>query len=111
MDIKPIKNDGDYRNALREIDALMSSEFDTPEGDRLDVWVTLVEAYEAAHFPLDLPDPVEAIRFAMEQRGLGPKDLEPIIGRRNRVYEILNRKRPITLKMAWRLHTMLGIPA
>lgn len=111
MEIKPIKSDTDYREALREIDALMDAEHDTPEGDRLDVWVTLVEAYETAHFPLDLPDPVEAIRFAMEQRGLEPKDLEPIIGRRNRVYEILNRKRPITLKMAWRLHTMLGIPA
>jgi len=83
----------------------------TPEGERLDVLVTLVEAYERKHFPLDLPDPVEAIKFQMDQKGLSPKDLEPMIGKRNRVYEVLNHKRPLTLKMILRLHKQLGIPA
>lgn len=111
MDIKPIKIDADYRAALCDIEGLMSAELGTPEGKRLDILVTLIEAYERQHFPLDLPDPVEAIRFQMEQKGLVPKDLEPMIGRSNRVYEILNRKRPLTLKMIWRLHRELGIPA
>ena len=111
MDIKPIKTDADYRAALTDIEALMTAEPDTPEGERLDILVTLVEAYERRHFPLDLPDPIEAIRFQMEQMGLSPKDLEPMIGRSNRVYEVLNRKRPLTLKMIWRLNRGLGIPA
>lgn len=89
----------------------MAAETDTPEGDRLDVLVTLVEAFESRHFPMDLPDPVEAIKFRMDQMGLRPKDLEPMIGRSNRVYEVLNRKRPLTLKMVWRLNQALGIPA
>lgn len=75
------------------------------------VLVTLIEAYERKHFPLALPDPVEAIKFQMDQKGLTPKDLEPMIGRLNRVYEILNHKRPLTLKMIWKLHRGLGIPA
>ena len=83
----------------------------TPKGDQLEVLVTLVEAYEAKHYPLDLPDPVEAIKYTMESKGLTVKDLEPMIGRSNRVYEILNRKRPLTLKMIWALHRKLGIPA
>ena len=111
MDIKPIKTDADYRAALKEIELLMMAETDTPEGERLDVLVTLVEAYEKRHFPLDLPDPVEAIKFRMDQMGLSPKDLEPMIGRLNRVYEVLNHKRPLTLKMIWKLHRGLGIPA
>lgn len=111
MDIKPIKSDTDYRSVLAEIATLMRAEADTPEGERLDILVTLVEAYERRHYPLDLPDPVEAIRFQMEQKGLSPKDLEPMIGRSNRVYEVLSRKRPLTLKMIWRLHRDLGIPA
>jgi HTH-type transcriptional regulator/antitoxin HigA len=111
MEIKPIKTETDYRATLVEIEALMSAAPDTPEGERLDVLATLVEAYEAKHFPLDLPDPVEAIRYTMEQKGLSVRDLEPMIGRPNRVYEVLNRKRPLTLKMVWRLHTGLGIPA
>jgi HTH-type transcriptional regulator/antitoxin HigA len=111
MDIKPIKTDADYRAALKEIESLMTAEADTPEGERLDVLVTLVEAYEKKHFPLDLPDPVEAIKFRMDQMGLTPKDLEPMIGRLNRVYEVLNHKRPLTLKMIWKLHRGLGIPA
>jgi HTH-type transcriptional regulator/antitoxin HigA len=111
MDIAPVKTKRDYRRALKEIEGLMSAKHGTPEGDRLDVLVTLVEAWEAKHYPIDLPDPVEAIRFHMESHGLEPKDLIPFIGSRNRVYEVLNRKRPLTLKMVWRLHTGLGIPA
>jgi HTH-type transcriptional regulator / antitoxin HigA len=111
MDIKPVRTKSDYRAALEEIDGLMAARSGSPEGERLDLLVTLVEAYERKHFPLDLPDPVEAIRFAMDQRGLSAKDLEPMIGRSNRVYEILNRKRPLTVKMIWRLHKGLNIPA
>jgi HTH-type transcriptional regulator/antitoxin HigA len=111
MDIKPVRTKSDYRAALEEIDGLMKARPGSPEGERLDLLVTLVEAYERKHFPLDLPDPVEAIRFAMDQRGLSAKDLEPMIGRSNRVYEILNRKRPLTIKMIWRLHKGLNIPA
>jgi HTH-type transcriptional regulator/antitoxin HigA len=111
MDIKPIKTEEDYRATLGEIESLMRAESDTPEGERLDVLATLVEAYERQHFPMDLPDPVEAIKFVMEQRGLTVKDLEPMIGHSNRVYEILSYKRPLTLKMVWRLHQGLGIPA
>ena len=111
MEIKPIKTEKDYRATLREIESLMTAEPGTPEGEKLDVLVTLVEAYERKHFPLDLPDPVEAIKFAMEQRGLTVRDLEPMIGRSSRVYEVLNHKRPLTLKMIWRLHKGLGIPA
>ncbi len=111
MDITPIKTKRDYRRALKEIEGLMAAKRGTPEGDRLDILVTLVEAWEAKHYPLDLPDPVEAIKYHMEQQGLAPKDLVPYIGSRNRVYEVLNRKRPLTLKMVWRLHRGLGIPA
>lgn len=111
MDIKPIKTKADHRAALKEIEKLMTAEAGTPEGERLDVLATLVEAYERKHFPMDLPDPIEAIKFRMEQSGLSPKDLTPMIGRLNRVYEVLNRRRPLTLKMVWRLHRELGIPA
>lgn len=111
MDIKPIKTKRDYEAALAEIERLMTARRNTPEGDRLDVLVTLVEAYEARHFPLDLPDPVEAIKFVMEQRNLAVKDLVPYIGQPNRVYEVLNHKRPLTMAMAWKLHKGLGIPA
>lgn len=111
MDIKPIRTDADYRMALREIESLMMAKPDTPEGEKLDVLVTLVEAYERKHYPLDLPDPVEAIKFEMEQKGLSVKDLEPMIGKSNRVYEILNHKRTLTLNMIWKLNQQLGIPA
>ncbi|NRQ41802.1 transcriptional regulator [Rheinheimera sp. YQF-2] len=111
MDIKPIKNEADYRAALQEIEQLMLAQPDTPEGEKLDVMVTLIEAYEAKHFPMDLPDAVEAIKFEMDRKGLTVKDLEPMIGKSNRVYEILNYKRSLTLKMIWRLHEGLGIPA
>ena len=111
MDIKPIKTDADYRAALIAIENLMAAELDTPQGEKLDIMVTLIEAYEAKHFPMGLPDPVEAIKFEMERKGLTVKDLEPMIGKPNRVYEILNRKRSLTLKMIWSLHEGLGIPA
>jgi len=111
MDIKPIKTDADYRAALKEIETMMMAELDTAEGEKLDIMVTLVEAYETKHYPLDHPDPVEAIKFEMERKGLTVKDLEPMIGKSNRVYEILNHKRSLTLKMIWKLHEGLGIPA
>ena len=111
MEIKPIKTRADYKAALKALESLMNARANTPEGDRLDVLVTLVEAYERKHFPMDLPDAVEAIKFRMEQQGLTPKDLEPLIGRINRVYEVLNRKRGLTLAMIQRLHVGLGIPA
>ncbi len=113
MDIRPIHTDADYKSTLREISRLMESdpELGTPEGDRLDILVTLVQAYEAKHVPMTAPDPVEAIKFRMDQSGLSVKDLEPLIGKSNRVYEVLNRKRPLTLAMIRRLHQSLGIPA
>ncbi|MCL2102980.1 MAG: hypothetical protein FWH25_02980, partial [Syntrophorhabdaceae bacterium] len=100
----------DYRGALNQIEALMGAQENTLEGDQLDILVTLVEAYERKVYPIDLPDPVEAIKFYMEQNEMTPKDLEPVIGRINRVYEVLNYKRPLTLKMIRNLHGQLGIP-
>jgi HTH-type transcriptional regulator/antitoxin HigA len=111
MEIKPIRTKADHRTALKEIETLMSARPRTPEGERLDVLVTLVEAWEKKHYPIALPDPVEAIKFRMEQSGLGPKDLVPMIGQLNRVYEVLSRKRPLTLAMIRRLYQDLGIPA
>jgi HTH-type transcriptional regulator/antitoxin HigA len=111
MQIKPIKSDRDHRRTLKEIDRLMDARENTPKGDRLDVLVTLVEAWEEKHFPIEAPDPVEAIRFAMVQRGVTRRDLEPLIGSRARVAEVLNRKRRLTLPMIRRLHAGLGIPA
>ena len=111
MEILPIKTERDYRRTLNEIEGLMTARRNTPEGDRLDVLVALVEAWEARNHPMDLPDPIAAIRYHMEQDRLAPKDLVTYIGSRNRVYEVLNRKRPLSLKMIWRLHQGLGIPA
>ena len=111
MEIKPIRTKADHRAALKEIEDLMNAKAGTPEGERLDVLATLVEAYERRHFPMDLPDPVEAIKFRMEQSELAPKDLVPMIGQLNRVYEILSRKRPLTLPMIRALHKQLGIPS
>ena len=113
MDIRPIRTEADYRATLAQVSALLEADPEpgTPQGDRLDILVTLVQAWEARHFPIEAPDPVEAIKFRMEQGGLSIKDLEPIIGKPNRVYEILNRKRPLTLAMTRRLHRTLGIPA
>ena len=111
MNIKPLKTEADYQDALKMVEGLMTAKAGTPEGEHLDVLTTLIEAYEAKHFPLDLPDPIEAIRFGMEQKGLEPKDLTPMIGRLNRVYEVLNHTRPLTLNMIRKLHAGLGIPA
>lgn len=113
MEIRPIHTDADYKAALGEVSAYFDSEPEpgTPDGDRFEVLLALVESYESKHVPIDLPDPVEAIKFRMEQAGLTPKDLVPAIGRLNRVYEILARKRPLTINMIWRLHEKFGIPA
>jgi HTH-type transcriptional regulator/antitoxin HigA len=111
MNIKPIHNEDDYRAALCQIETLMNAQENTPEGDLLDILVTLVEAYERKAYPMSLPDPVEAIKFYMEQNEMTPKDLEPVIGRMNRVYEVLNHTRPLTLKMIRNLHGQFGIPA
>ena len=111
MEIKPIRTKADYRATLREIEGLMHASTGTAEGDRLDVLVTLIEAYERMHFPMDLPDAVEAIKFRMDQQGLTIDDLVPVIGRRNRVYEVLNRKRPLTLRMIQGLNATFDIPA
>ncbi|MBV6272249.1 helix-turn-helix domain-containing protein [Alcaligenaceae bacterium CGII-47] len=113
MEIRPIRTEADYKAALKEAARLIEHDPDlgTSEGDHLDVLATLIQAYEARHYPIDLPDPIEAIKFRMEQAGLTAKDLEPMIGQRNRVYEILNRKRSLTLPMIWKLHQQLGISA
>ncbi|MDR3175109.1 MAG: transcriptional regulator [Desulfovibrio sp.] len=96
---------------MNQIETLMGAKENTSEGDQLDILVTLVEAYERKVYPMDLPDPVEAIKFYMEQNKMTPKDLEPVIGRINRVYEVLNHTRPLTLKMIRNLHGQFGIPA
>ena len=113
MQIKPIRTEDDYRAALNEVSALveLDPELDSPEGERLDVMATLVEAYEKKHYPMEAPDPIEAIKFRMEQDGLEARDLVPMIGAVNRVYEVLNRTRPLSLAMIRRLHKGLGIPA
>jgi len=111
MEINPIKNEKDYDRALEDVAALMDAKKDTPAGDRLDVLVTLVEAYEQKRWRIDPPDPIDAIAFRMEQRGLTRRDLEKVLGSRSRVSEILNRRRPLTLEMMRRLHAKWGIPA
>lgn len=109
--IRPIKTDVDYEAALDEVAMLMDAGLGTPEGDRLDVLTTLIEAYEARHWSIDPPDPIDAIKSRMAQRGLRPRDLEPLLGGRGRVSEVLNRKRPLTLAMIRRLSRELGIAA
>jgi len=111
MEIRPIKTTADYEAALEEIEQLFQAEPGTPEGDRLEVLTTLVEAYEDQHYNLPLPDPVDAILYHMESRGISRRDLEPYIGSRARVSEVLNRKRPLSLDMIRRLSTGLSIPA
>ncbi len=113
MNIHPIRTKADYKRALREVSAYFDNEPEpgSADGDRFEILTTLVEAYEAKHFPIDAPDPIEAIRFRMEQGGLTVKDLVPSIGQPNRVYEVLNRKRGLTLEMIRNLHRNLGIPA
>jgi HTH-type transcriptional regulator/antitoxin HigA len=111
IEVKPIRTEADYETALDEIAALWGAAGGTIEGDRLDVLATLVDAYEARHHPMDPPDPVEAIKFRMEQQGMTRKDLEDIIGTRTRVAEVLNRKRGLSIGMIRRLHDRLGISA
>jgi HTH-type transcriptional regulator/antitoxin HigA len=111
MEIRPIKTEADYEAALAEIEALMDAEPNTPECDKLDVLATLVEAYESEHYELPPPDPIDALEYYLESRGLSRKDLELYIGTRARVSEILNRKRPLTLPMIRRLEAGTGIPA
>ena len=113
MEITPIRSETDYRAALHVVSQLVDRDPspDTPEGERLEVLSTLIEAYERKHYPIDLPDPVEAIKFRMDQAGLSIKDLEPMIGQSNRVYEVLTRKRPLTLRMIRNLNKGLGISA
>ena len=110
VEIHPIKTERDYDAALAEVEALWGAEPDPPEGDKLDVLSTLVEAYEARHHPISPPDPIEAILFRMEQSGLERKDLERYIGHSGRVSEVLNRKRPLTLTMIRKLWEGLDIP-
>ena len=113
MNIHPIRTKADYKRALREVSAYFDNEPvpGSEDGDRFEILATLVEAYESKHFPIEAPDPIEAIRFRMEQGGLTVKDLVPSIGQPNRVYEVLNRKRGLTLEMIRNLHRNLGIPA
>ena len=111
MTIKPIKTERDYQTALKEIERLWSAKRNTPKGDRLEVLVTLVEAYEQKHYKVEPPDPVEAIKFRMEQLGLKASDLAKILGGRSRVSEVLNRKRKLTVDMMRSLRKRLDIPA
>ncbi|HEY4919348.1 MAG TPA: helix-turn-helix domain-containing protein [Xanthobacteraceae bacterium] len=110
-DVKPIRTKKDYEAALAEVERLWGAKSKTPDGDRLDVLATLIDAYENEHYPMDPPDPIEAIKFRMEQQGLTRKDLEPLIGTRTRVAEVLNRKRGLSIEMIRRLHRRLGISA
>jgi HTH-type transcriptional regulator/antitoxin HigA len=110
-ELKPIRTKADYKAALAEVERLWGAKSGTAKGDRLDVLVTLIETYEARHFPMDPPDPIEAILFRMEQLGLTRKDLEPLIGSRARVAEVMNRKRSLSIDMIRRLHEQLGISA
>ena len=110
-EVKPIRTEGDYEKALAEVDHLWGTKSGTADGDRLDVLATLIDAYETEHYPMDPPDPIEAIKFRMEQQGLSRKDLEPLIGTRTRVAEVLNRKRSLSIAMIRRLHNQLGISA
>ncbi len=110
-ELKPIRSNADYETALIEVERLWGAKAGTVKGDRLDVLATLIDAYETRHFPFDRPDPIDAIKFRMEQRGLTRKDLEPLIGSRARVAEVLNRKRSLSIDMIRRLNEELGIPA
>ena len=111
MKIRPIKTDADYRDALGEIERLMDAVPGTSAGDRLEVLTTLIEHYESLHEPVEPPDPIEALIYHMETRGLQRRDLEPYLGSRARVAEVLNRKRALSIDMIRRLHAGLGISA
>ena len=110
-DLRPIRTENDYEQALAEVEELWGARTGTPKGDRLDVLATLIEAYEVEHYPMDPPDPIEAIKFRMEQQALTRKDLEKILGTRTRVSEVLNRKRGLSINMIRALHQKLGISA
>ena len=110
-EVKPIRSEADYEAAMEEVAALWGAKSGTPDGDRLDVLATLIDVYEAKHHAMDAPDPVEAIKFRMEQQGMTRRDLEGIIGTRTRIAEVLNRKRGLSIDMIRRLHDRLGIPA
>ena len=110
-DLRPIRSERDYEHALAEVEELWGAKAGTPRGDRLDILATLIEAYETEHYPMDPPDPIEAIKFRMEQQGLTRKDLEEILGTRTRVSEVLNRKRGLSINMIRALHDKLGISA
>jgi HTH-type transcriptional regulator / antitoxin HigA len=110
-DLKPIRSERDYAHALAEVEELWGAKGGTPKGDRLDILATLIEAYETEHYPMDPPDPIEAIKFRKEQQGLTRKDLEEILGTRTRVSEVLNRKRGLSINMIRALHDKLGISA
>jgi HTH-type transcriptional regulator/antitoxin HigA len=111
MEIKPIKNERDYERALRRVESLWKSREGSPEGDELDVLATLIEAYEREHYPMDVPDPVEAIKFRLEQQGKDSRALIGVIGQRTRVYEVLRGKRSLSLNMIRELYDKFGIPA
>jgi HTH-type transcriptional regulator / antitoxin HigA len=111
MDIKPIKTKKDHAQALKRIEVLMRAKINTPEGDELDILVTLVEAYEAKHYAIEAPDPIAAIQHRMEAMGMKRKDLEPLLGSKSRVSEVLNRRRKLTMEMVRNLHTAMQLPA
>ena len=111
MRIRPIRSEADYDEALRRVEALWGSTSETPEGDELDVLVSLIEAYERQHYPIDLPTPIEAIKFRLEQQGKDYRSLIGVIGQRTRVYEVMRGARPLSLNMIRKLHSKLGIPA
>jgi HTH-type transcriptional regulator/antitoxin HigA len=111
MNLKPIRTPQDHEAALKEIESLWGADDGTPEGDRLDILLTLVDAYEETHFSIDMPDPIEAIKFRLEQQGEDQSALIGIIGNRTRVYEVLRGDRPLSLAMIRRLHERFGIPA
>jgi HTH-type transcriptional regulator/antitoxin HigA len=110
-DVKPIRSEADYEATMAEVERLWGAKLGTPRGDRLDVLATLIDAWEGEHHPMDPPDPIEAIKFRMEQQNLTRKDLEGILGTRTRVAEVLNRRRGLSINMIRRLHKELGIPA
>jgi len=109
--LRPLRSEKDYEAALAQVERLWGAKASTPKGDRLDILATLIEAYEAKHYPMDPPDPIEAIKFRMEQQGLTRKDLERVLGSRTRVSEVLNRKRGLSIDMIRKLHDELHIPA
>jgi HTH-type transcriptional regulator/antitoxin HigA len=110
MDIKPIKTEIDYQNALKRLEVIFDAKPGTPEGDELEILGLLIDDYETKHFPIDLPDPIEAIKYRMEQLGYTQNDLSKILGQKSRASEILNKKRKLSLEMIRKLNQILNIP-